>query len=401
MVDSARDALRRLRLQQGLSLAALAARTRYDPSHLGGVERGRREPNAALLAACDTALGTTPLLTALYRLETEGDDMRRRAILGGGFAAASTALLATVDGTAALAATVDKGLRDAVAAPTDWDTLAADFARRHVLAPGTGFGHELAAQLTIASHHVSGGDRDAARGAALLALTYGLWLGDTGRMTTAGGLYATSAALADSSGDPAVAALVRARAANRGLYEGWTARRAQDAIDGALHVHPAGRPAVEAYAAAVHLHTLTGNLAGALAALAGMRTAADTCAGEHGGLTAEQRIASYEVYIHGRIGDPADALRLREQHRTTLAAVPLYAADADIYTARALVRGGDVDGGCTLALTAIRTLDTPVRVLAVGARDVLAAVPAARRARPAALALAGYAGTGPNPWETV
>jgi transcriptional regulator with XRE-family HTH domain len=397
MVDSFGATLRALRQQNELSLEALAERTTFSAGYLGNIETGERAPTLGVAAACDDVFGCAPLLATLHSIE-RGDPMLRRALLGGTFAATSTALLATVDGTAALAAVLQSSLHDAIEAPTDWDALAASFARRHVLAPSPAFGVELAAQIAVAQHRVTAGDRDAARGAALLALTYGLWIADTGRVPTAHGLYATAAALADRSGDPATRALVRARAANRGIYEGWTADRAQATADEALAISTTGTAALEAHAARVHLHALTGNLSAGRAAVAQMRAAADSLP-EAGGPTAHQRVASFHAYLECRAGSLTDAQRAFEQAERDLRQVPLWLADATIYMGRALVAAGDVTGGAQLTLDAVQHLPFSTRILGIGVRDVLYA--AGRRRSDVLDVLRGYASPGPAPWETL
>lgn len=398
MVDTFGATLRALRQQRGLSLAALAERTSFAKSYLGNVETGDRQPTPALAAGCDAALGTAPLLATLVSIE-RGDPMLRRALLGGGLATAATALLTAGDGTTALAAALDAGLRSSIGQPRDWDGLAAEFSRRHILAPSPAFAAELAAQIEIARHQITGGDRDAARGGALLALTYGLWIGDTGRLVTAHNLYDTAAAMADTSGDTATRALVRARTANRGIYEGRTAAQTEHAAGAALALRDTGAPALEAYAALVHLAALTGDLPGGRRAVEGMRRAAAGMP-EADGPTPEQRIASFSTYLECRAGTIADAERAWPEAERLLAGVPLWRADAQIYMGRALVAAGNVAEGAALALDAVTGLPSPVRVLGVGVRDLLAA--AGPDAGDDTLAvLRGYASTGPTPWETL
>jgi hypothetical protein len=366
---------------------------------LGNVETGQFQPSLELAAACDAALGTSPLLVTLLQIEKGGDDVNRRALMGTATAVGAGALFATMDGTAAMAAMLDAGLRGAAGEPTDWDTLAADFARRHVLSPSAELGNELAAQLAVARDRVAAGDRDAARGAASLAMTYALWLGDVGRVPTAAGLHATSALLADRSGHTHTRAMVRARAANRGIYEGWTARRAQAGITEALAITSRGTAALEAHAGAVHIAGLTGDLTGGLRALDSMRTVADQLpAGDSP--TPQQRVASFAMYLHGRIGTLPEATKAYDTAERVLADVPLWRADGQVYMARALVRSGAVDEGAALALDAVRSLQSPVRVLGWGVRDVLAAAPKGGRNEGLAQ-LRMYASTGPAPWETL
>lgn len=400
MLDSFGSALRVLRQQRGLSLRSLARKTSLSPGYLGNLESGQRPPTADTARVCDAALESGPLLRVLYEIE-RGDAMRRRILLGGSFAAAAGALLAGSDTTAALAAVLNSGLRASAGDSVNWDQLAADFSRRHLLAPSKQLGQELAAQIAVAQHYVAAGDKDAARGAALLALTYGLWLGDIDRIPNAHAFYDTSAALADRSTDSGTRALVRARAANRGLYEGWNAARALTAADEALAITAGGRAALEAHAARVHVAGLTGNNSAGRAAVQAMYDVADTLATTEERAGGYRRAVSFDCYLTCRTGDLADAERVYERARTELAAVPLWLADATIYMARAQVAAGDVTGGLRLALQAAKSTAAPVRVLGWGVRDVLSVVPTQRSRHAEVEALRPYAAHGPAPWDTV
>ena len=399
MLDSFGAALRSLRERKGWSLQALAQRTSYVKSYLSQLETGGRAPTRDVAAACDAALGSSPLLAVLWEIE-RSDDMHRRALLTGSFAAVAGGLLATTDTTAALAATLDAGLRSAAGTDTDWDAVAADFTRRHVLNPGPELGHELAGQLAVAQHLVAAGNRDAARGAAQLALVYALWLGDADRVPTAHALYATSAVLADRSEHRQTMALVRSRAASRGLYEGWTAARAQTAIDEALAIDAGGAAGLEAYGAQVHLAALTGRTADAERAVAAMFDLAERLP-DADGPSAYRRAVSFATYVASRCGTLRDAQVAYDVAARELAAVPLWLADATVYYARAQIAAGDVTGGAECALQAMRQLGATTRILGIGVRDALSVVPLQRRGDEVIGELAAYASPGPVPWESV
>lgn len=392
-------ALRTLRLEQGLSAAALAAKVSFSRQTLGNVETGTFLPSEALAAALDSALRSSPLLVTLLQIEKGGDDVNRRALLGTVGAAGAGALFSTMDGTAAMAAVLDSGLRNAVSKDTDYDQLVDDFARRRVLAPSNELANELAAQLAVARERVAGGDKDASRGAAQLALTYGLLLADRNKVATAHGLYGTAAALADHSGDTPVRALVRARAATRGIYEGWTLKRTTNAADEALAISNTGPAALEAYGAQVHIHALTGNLSAGRTSLDAMRTVAETLASDTRP-SPVQRVANFAAYLHCRIGSLDVAQRAYEEAEAMLRPVPLWHADATVYMGRALVRAGAVEDGAKLALGAVRSLPFGNRILGMGVRDVLAAVPAGYRGD-TVVQLRMHACAGPAPWDTL
>ncbi|WP_433260930.1 helix-turn-helix domain-containing protein [Actinosynnema sp. CS-041913] len=79
-MDSFPAALRQLREEAGLSLAALAARSKVSKSHIGNLESGAREPNPAVVRALDHALGVGGFLVAVAG---EADQVRRRTLLAG------------------------------------------------------------------------------------------------------------------------------------------------------------------------------------------------------------------------------------------------------------------------------------------------------------------------------
>jgi transcriptional regulator with XRE-family HTH domain len=380
--------LRLLRKQHHLTVAQLSARTGYSTAYLRKIESGDRAATDPVADACDTALGTTPLLQALLSIE-RGDPMLRRALLSGGFAAA----LLAADAHSALAQALSYATTPG---GQDWDQTVDDFTRRHLLGPGATFGTEIATQIKIAQHAASHGDRDAGRAAARLALIYGLWLGDLGRLPTAHTLYTAAAKLADTTGDPATRALVRARAANRGIYEGWTAHRTATTIDQALALHPKDTAGLEAYAARVHLAALTGDLTGGQHAVTAMHRIAETMPDT----TGVERTADFACYLACRLGTLPDATAAYEYAETALAKVPLWRVDAGLSYATALTRAGDHRTGITVALDAIRSQVVPVRVLGVCVADILHHLPPGVRA-PGLDELAAHATPGPHPWDTI
>ncbi|MBW4719506.1 ATP-binding protein [Saccharothrix obliqua] len=65
--DTFRKLMKALREEQGRSFRSLAEHTNYDPSHLAGVERGRRAPKLDLAEQVDRALGAGGRLIATLR----------------------------------------------------------------------------------------------------------------------------------------------------------------------------------------------------------------------------------------------------------------------------------------------------------------------------------------------
>ncbi len=381
-----------------MTQAGLARAMSYTRSLVVMVEKGGRRPTPDFAAAADAALGLDGVLAAL-RLVDEGDDMHRRTALTAFAGAAAGVAAATADGSAALAAVLRGGLDAATGRDTDWDALAADFARRHVLAPSDALRAELHGQLIVAQGQLAGNPA-ACRGAAVMAMTLGLMIGDTGRIPSAWSHYRTARALAEVSADRTTVAGVRARAASRGLYEGMPVADAREHIGAALDLAPTSPGALEAHAAAVHLAALTGDLPAGRAAVAAMYRLAEQLPAAEGAPAPVQRAASFHSYLECRIGPPAAAERAYTAAVPLLAPVPLWAADAALYRGRSLARAGEPAAGVTLALDAIRSLPGPVRVLGVGVADLLAALPAGYRSAEVD-ALRAYAATGPMPWDMI
>lgn len=387
MLDSFPAMLRALRRGNRLGLRALARRTSLSESHLSNIENGTRVATEEVAIACDAALGTTPLLLTALSIE-KGNAMLRRVLFGGTLGIAGGALMANVDTTAALAATINAALRSSTG---DWDAIADDFTRRYVLTPGPDFGPEVAAQVMIAHQAFVDGSADAGRAAAQLTMIYALWVGDAGKLGTAHSLYATAAALADSGTDRHLQGWVRARAASRGPYEGWTVTRTTQTAQHALALAPSGPAAVEAHSALVHIAALTGQLAEGRRAVAAMYSTAGPDIA---------RPASFDNYLECRLGSLQEAHNAYVRTGQALATVPLWQDEATIYLARAMVKAGDVNGGARLALKTIGIRRTSTRILGMGIRDVLSAVPA-DTVTESTKALRGYASPGPAPWETI
>lgn len=397
MAETFGEVLRSLRDAAGMSLSALAARTHYSKSVLAYVETGQRTPYPDLVAACDEALGTAPLLGVLRDMDEQGDSVKRRALLTGLTGAASVAGLV---GVGALADIVRHGLLDAANEGDDWDAVVGDYTRRLVTDPSPVYGQALLAQLMVARQQlVDQASADRLRAVAQLGQLYGLWLGNQGNVPTARGWYRTAATLAGRSGDSATHAYVVARAASRGIYEGYTVAETIDSADHALALSPKpSTGAVEAYSALVHVHALTGNLTEGRKAVAGMAAAAEHLPEQVAGPV--QRTVSFRNYLECRVGPVKAATLAHDAALTSLRSVPVWLADAKVYYGMALVRSGDTAGGISYALTAVKGLSHNVRVVAVGVSDLLGALPGGYRSDEAD-ELAGYAAAGPGPWETI
>jgi hypothetical protein len=324
--------------------------------------------------------------------------MRRRVLLANVGAAVGAA---GILGAAALADTVRHGLLETAGAEQDWDAVVAGYNRRLVVDPSPAFGQAVLASLMVARQHLADGGKsaDLLKAVAELGQIYGLWLGNQGDVPSARNWYRTSTVLADRSGHTPTRVYTRARAASRGIYEGYTVAETVAGAGEALGLSATpslGR--VEAFSALVHVHALTGNLPAGRQAVAGMRDTAEALPDEPAG--PQQRTVSFRNYLECRIGPIRAATAAHDEAARALPSAPVWWADARVYYGRALVRSGDVAGGVGYALAAVKSLGQDVRVVAVGVSDLLAAVPAGYRSDEVD-ELAGYAHAGPGPWETL
>jgi transcriptional regulator with XRE-family HTH domain len=395
------DVLRSLRRTAGVSLAALSARTHYSKSMIGHVETGARAATGEFAAACDRALGTGPLLSIVLGTQERGDDVRRRALLAHIGTAAG---LLAVAGPGALGDLVRQGLLDAAGHGQDWDAVLDHYGRRLVADPSADLGASLLAQLVAVRQGVAenSGDRDLLRAGAGLGQVYGLWLGNQGDISGAHNWYRTATTLADRSGDRMMQEFVRGRSASRGIMEDWTIRETLAVAEETLTRNRAPTVgALEAYGARLNVYALTGDLAEGRKAAAGMRAVVD-------GLPDSvlrtrphpaERVAHFSGYLECRAGTRRDADAAFATVERALGGVPYWLVDAQVYYGRAMVADGDVRGGVTYVLDAVRGCGyDAVYVLGVGVRDVLSVVPAGHRSEELD-ELATYAAAGPVPWE--
>jgi hypothetical protein len=391
------DVLRLLREAAGLSLAALAARAHISKALVGHLETGVRRPTPDVARSCDLALGTAPLLAVIHDLD--GGDMRRRALL-----TTATAVVGVggIDGATALAEVVRDSLMDA-SGGHDWDSTVADYSRRLVIDPSRTYGSALLASLMLASDQLRQrpGDPEPARAAGLLAQLYGLWLGNSGSTAAARGWYRSAAALADRSGDTATAQYVRARAASRAIYEGYTVRETvADATYALTLTRTPTAGALEARSALAHVHGLTGRTEPARRQVAGMRDLAERLPAPDVPGGPVQRTISFDNWVECRLGSRRRADRAWAAADAGLREIPVWHAEAAVYYGLALVRSGDAADGITHALTAVQRLPARVHTVGMAVLDLLQAVPAGYRSDELD-ELRRAAAPGPGPWETL
>lgn len=395
MAHSPGDVLRLVREAAGMTQAKLAQQTHLSPATIGHLETGTRRMHPDVAAALDHTLGTTPLLTLITTLD--GGDMRRRAILR------STTVIgaAGMAGAFALAEAALASLAEGTDTP-HWEQRVADFQRRLVIDPSPQFGAELNASLLLAGEHLTQrpADADLARSAAHLALLYGLWVGNTGRTTTARGYYSAASNLADRSGDSGTAQYVTARSASRGLYEGYTGRETVSDATRALALTKAATPGtLEAHSALVHVHALAGRIADACNEVRAMWAVAEKLPDAQAPSGAWQRAVSFHNFVECRSADRRRADRAWDLADRNLREIPVWWVDARIYHARAMVEDHDVADGIRAALDAVTSLPTRVHTIGIAVADLLRVVPQGYRSDE--LDELRTHATGPGPWVTL
>ena len=395
MEQTTGQALRSLREAVGLSQEALAARAFVAASSIANIEAGRRGLSLDLAENCDRALGSTPLLATLAA--TGGDDMRRRALL---LHLGEAATIGAISGAGGLAELVRSGMLEAAGVQQHWDERVADYRYRLTVDGSASFGQALSAQLMVVRQRLqeSSGSTELLRAAAGLGHVFGLWLGNTGRLSAAHGWYTTANHLAGESGDRMLTSYVLGRSASRGIYEGWTVARTTADAGRALDLAK-GEPcagALEAYAALIHVHALTGNATEGRAAV----NAVESVAAAMGDPAAVARALFLRAFGEARYGDASTAHEAYEAARPALAPHPLWQAEARVYLGRAMIAEGDVHAGATTALAALTDLRHEVRVVGVAVRDAVLSAPAGVRSE-ALDQLRAYADPSPGPWETL
>lgn len=387
--------LRSIRKRRGLGLLALGNRVDVSESLLSLIERGLRRPTFQLAQRLDRALGTQPLLETMFVMEEETDVKRRTTVgLALGFGALGLPLGAL---------SRDSHL-EPVPAGADLDAMVAGFSRQFVVNADEEFGRTLREQLTLLLRQVDDkGTPDRLRAASRLAQLFGLWLGNAEDFAQADGWYSMAEALAERSGDKALHAWTLARTANRTLFEGATHNAVTTGVNKAMSLTGA-RPTVgmvEGFAAITCISALTGNLAGGRVALERMTEGAHALKGSAEVPNLPERADLHRAYLLARLGTEAEAMAACDTNLRTLAGLPYWRSESEMYRAKAMVGHGDVQGGLSYAVSALRFggID-PTGVIKVAIRDVVMTAPRDTRSDDLDL-LKSLAATRPGPWEMI
>jgi transcriptional regulator with XRE-family HTH domain len=209
-MDSFPQALRLLREEAGLSLAALASRSQVSKSHIGNLESGVRAPNPAVVRALDNALDAGGFLIAMT---DEVDSVKRRTLLAG---------LGLGIGVLARS-TVNEVLRQALMASLDttiddWHEITESHGFDYMTVSASILQQRVATDIACVRPALADNPKlwaVACRLAALQAMTL-TSLGDKSQ----GGRWWRTARLAGArSGDTSVMVWLRGREAFRAAYE--------------------------------------------------------------------------------------------------------------------------------------------------------------------------------------
>jgi transcriptional regulator with XRE-family HTH domain len=329
------DLLRHAREDQGISLAAMAARTHYSKSHLGNVETGQRAVTADVVVA----------------YERECGDLERRGLL------ASTAAIAV-----APMATAELIYRGFSAAAHEHVTV--DHWQDRVRALGQSYMSEgaaalqprIAGDLVILQGQLG---RPALWGVASRYLT-------TFGKTTPGAREATrwyglAAVAADRSGDDETRVWVRGRSALALAYEGAGLATAARLADEALAI--SGRPTLgrlNALIARAHVAAFRHDLA-AMEESVGEALRVFDLAGSSEQISdfavPEWRLWTFLSMLYSRLGDEKRAVRAQDAADAVRpATLQRFATHIEMHRGLMIARSGDHAGGEAYARRALDRL---------------------------------------------
>ena len=325
--------------------------------------------------------------------EDAGDDMRRRAALH---------LLAALGAGAAIPPGVLEevlgGVEDALGNPLDvdeWDRTVHEYGQLLMVRPAGALIKDLTADLVsvgelLKRKMAESERRRMLRVSAGLSACLAIDLGDVGEVRAARTTWATAKRAADASGDTALRAWVRGRAAEDACWIGRPASVIDSLTSEAVAI-AGGAPSAglaRAYAARTYAAVARGDVAQARSSLAETERVFEALLGQDGQSVfafRETQMRWAESYVHTLVGDN----RSRE---TVARALDLYPPAAHgprsnlaLMDAIALIREREIDAGLQRALTTLedhRDATTAGRAVLVG--HILQALPPTARQLPAA-----------------
>lgn len=326
--------LRQARIEAGVSLASVAARSAYSESHLRNVELGRRT-------------ATPDVVLAYARVLGDGDVERRQLLAG---------LAAGVLGPAAAGELIHSGFSAAMAGrpgPDYWLERVEQYGADYMTAGAAALQVRLARDLVVMQQCIESPMMWSCAARALT--TYG--------KTSAGPAeavrwYTLAAAAADRSEDLGTRVWVRGRAALALAYEGAALPTAARFADAALEL--TDRPSVgrlNGLLARAHVAAIRGDTATANAADDEARRVHDRVAAPDGEISDSAvpawRLATIRSLMLARQGRLAEGTTAQDEaDRLRPAGLPRFATHIELHRALTLARSGDRSGGLALARSA-------------------------------------------------
>jgi hypothetical protein len=218
--EAVRQALRVTREAAGVPITKLAQQLLFSASHLRSMENGNRAVTRDVVEGYDKALGTGGLLLDLLLADENGDDMRRRIVLG---------MLGTITGLGftapqVIAESLRESLLSAIGSD-DWQEVAEEYGQRFMSDPPDLFRSRLTGDLLILRQTIGARESAASRFAApRLMMLHGMITANLGDAASAARWYRAARITADGTGDDRLREWVRGREAFRRGYEGAAPR---------------------------------------------------------------------------------------------------------------------------------------------------------------------------------
>jgi len=346
-MDDLGSQLRHARLEVGVTLTYVAARSCYSVAHLSNVEAGRRTATPDIVLAYARALGEA--------------DVDRRRMLG---------IAAGVVGSAVAGELIQAGFNAVLAgqpAEEEWRERVAQYGRDYMAIGAKVLQTRLASDLVVMQQQLETPVMwaNAARSLAI----YG--------KTTAGPVeairwYNLAVTAADRSGDLDTQIWVRGRAAIALAYEGaelMTAQRYADAAIGLSERPSIGR--LNALMARAHVAAGRGDAAGAIAADEDARRVFDRVASPDAEVSDTAvppwRMATFRSMLYARLGvvDAGDNAQA-EADLLRPASLARFATHIELHRGLMMAKSGDWAGGVAYARQAMAALPADRRSQTLG-----------------------------------